>query len=145
MWLPVNNRTTTGLKCIHSSIIYDYSFTSQVCQCNGNYAGYDCSRCKFGHYGPDCSQSQVLPRPPVATYTDSDWAAFIDTIVQSRTFDSGYVAVLEEAVPGTTNLKMTNISLYKLFVWLHHFAAKDSATPGNVTKYVVSIHCICMQ
>ena len=39
--------------------------------------------------------------------------------------------VLEEAVPGTTNLSMTNISLYNLFVWMHHYAAKDSATLGN--------------
>ncbi|XP_065911296.1 tyrosinase-like [Dysidea avara] len=104
-------------------------YFTKVCKCNGNYAGYDCSRCKFGHYGPDCSESQVLPRRPLATYTDSDWAEFIDTIVQSRSFDSGYVAVLEEAVPGTTNLRMSNVSLYNLFVWLHHFASKDSATP----------------
>ena len=41
------------------------------------------------------------------------------------------MVVLEEAVPGTKNLSMTNISLYKFFVWLHHYAAKDSVTPGN--------------
>ena len=41
------------------------------------------------------------------------------------------MVVLEEAVPGTTNLSMTNISLYNLFVWMHHYAAKDSVTLGN--------------
>ncbi|XP_065895941.1 tyrosinase-like [Dysidea avara] len=103
-------------------------YFTRVCKCNGNYAGYDCSWCKFGHYGPDCSQSKVLLRRPLATYTDSDWTAYIDTILQSRSFDSGYMVVLEEAVPGTTNLSMTNISLYNLFVWMHHYAAKDSVT-----------------
>ena len=85
----------------------------------------------FGHYGPDCSQSKALLLQSLATYTDSDWTAYIDTILQSRSFDSGYMVVLEEAVPGTTNLHMTNISLYNLFVWLHHYAAKDSVTIGN--------------
>ena len=54
------------------------------------------------------------------------------------------MVVLEEVVPGTTNLRMSNLSLYNLLVWLHHYASKDSATPGNVNKYVISIHCICM-
>ncbi|XP_065896090.1 tyrosinase-like [Dysidea avara] len=103
-------------------------YFTRICKCNGNYSGYGCNRCKFGHYGPDCSQSHVLPRRPIANYTDSDWADFIDTIVQSRSFDSGYMVVLEEAAPGTTNLSMTNISLYNFYVWMHHYAAKDSNT-----------------
>ena len=41
------------------------------------------------------------------------------------------MVVLEEAIPGTANLTMTNVSLYNLFVWLHHYAAKDSLTLGN--------------
>lgn len=36
-------------------------YFTQICQCTGNYGGYDCSRCKFGYYGENCSQFQVLP------------------------------------------------------------------------------------
>ena len=107
---------------------YKFSIISytQVCQCNGNYSGYDCSRCKFGHYGPNCSQSQVLLRRPIASYTDEEWEKFIEIIRLLHSHDSGYTAILEEASPGTTNLLMTNVTLYKLYVWLHHYAAKDS-------------------
>ena len=42
------------------------------------------------------------------------------------------MVVLEEAVPGTTNLSMTNISLYNLYVWMHHYAAKDAFTIGKL-------------
>ena len=41
------------------------------------------------------------------------------------------MVVLQEAVPGTINLKMRKISLFNLFVWLHHYAAKDSYERGN--------------
>ena len=66
------------------------------------------------------------------TCTNSDWAEFIDIILLSRSFDSGYMVVLEEAVPGTTNLSMTNISLYNLYVWMNHYAAKDAFTKGKL-------------
>ena len=104
-----------------------------MCRCNGNYSGYDCSRCKFGHYGPDCSQSQVLPRRPIASYTDEEWEELIEIIQLLRSHDSGYTVILEESFPGDSSLLMTNITLYKLYVWLHHYAAKDSAdfSPGN--------------
>ena len=100
---------------------------SQSCQCNGNYAGYDCSRCKFGHYGEDCSQSQVLPRLSIASYTDEDWEEFIDILRMLLTHDSGYVVILEESYPGNSDLVTSNITLYKLYVWLHHYASRDTA------------------
>ena len=110
-----------------------YGLCTQVCRCNGNYSGYDCSRCKFGHYGPDCSQSQVFPRRPIASYTDEEWEELIEIIQLLRSHDSGYTVILEESFPGDSSLLMTNITLYKLYVWLHHYAAKDSAdfSPGN--------------
>ena len=105
---------------------------TQVCRCNGNYSGYDCSRCKFGHYGPDCSQSQVLPRQPIASYNDEEWKEFIEIIQMLRTHDSDYTVVLEETTPGNSGLVTSNITLYKVYVWLHHFAAKDSISPGKL-------------
>ena len=103
----------------------------QVCQCNGNYSGYDCSRCKFGHYGPNCSQSQVLPRQPIASYTDQDWEDFINILQLLRTRDSGYTIVLEESTPGNSNVPMTNITFYNMYVWVHHSAARDASNSGE--------------
>ena len=114
-------------------------YFTQICQCNGNYGGYDCSRCRYGYYGSDCSQKQVLPRRPIHEYTDEDWNEFIQIIRMSKTYQSDYMVVLEEARPGTSNLSMYNISLYNLFVWLHHTAARDSADPGMVTMLYLDL------
>ena len=104
-------------------------YFTQACQCNGNYAGYDCSRCKFGYIGSDCSKRRVLPRQPIRELTDEDWITFNDIIRKTRTYDSGYTAVLEESTPGNASLVMTNLTLYQFYVWIHHVTARDTIHP----------------
>jgi hypothetical protein len=62
----------------------------------------------------------------VRDFTDQDWEDFIDIIRQTKTYDSGYKVVLEERQPGTADLLMSNVSLFDLMIWMHHFAAKDA-------------------
>ena len=68
---------------------WTYYYT-QVCTCNDNYAGVDCSRCKYGYYGDNCTQSMVLPRRPISDLTDSEWAEYIDILKLAKNYDSGY-------------------------------------------------------
>ncbi len=106
-------------------------YYTRACQCNGNYGGYDCSRCKFGYSGSDCSIKRVLPRRPVASFTDQDWEKYNNILRLAREYESDYVAVLEETVPGNSSLVTANTTLYQLFVWLHHYTAKDSQDSGR--------------
>ena len=115
----------------HMCLVYNI-FHVQICECNGNYSGYDCSRCKFSHYGDDCSQSQVLPRRPIASYNDEEWVEFIEILQMLRTHDSNYTAFLEESTPGNSSLLASNVTLYKLYVWLHHFASRDAFNPSKL-------------
>ena len=112
-------------------------YFTRACVCNGNYAGYDCSRCKFGYFGTDCNQKQILPRRPISDYSASEWTTYNNILRKTRTYDSGYIAVLEEQMPGNVNLSTSNISLYHLYVWIHHYTAKDSQI---LRKYFTSIH-----
>ena len=52
----------------------------------------------------------------------------------SKTYQSDYVVILEESRPGTSNLSMSNISIYNMLVWLHHSASRD-ANLGDPGKY----------
>ena len=107
-------------------------YFTQVCSCNGNYAGYDCSRCKYGYFGSDCSQKQVLPRRDVATFSDDEWDEYNEILNLTRYYDSGYVVVLKESFPGVADLQTTNVSIYFLYIWMHHYAAKDSSNRGII-------------
>ena len=93
-------------------------------------------RCKFGHYGADCSRYQVLSRRSVADFSDAEWTDYNRIIKLTRTYDSGYVAVLEETYPGNTSLRTAPLTLYGMFIWLHHYAAKDSQVLGEDCMYI---------
>lgn len=110
-------------------------YYTQICQCNGNFGGYDCSRCKFGYYGDDCSEFQVLPRPPIRDYSDDDWADFINILRLTRTYESGYSAVLEESVPGNASIVTAPLTLYEYYVWIHHYVSKDTCFSAGTSIY----------
>ena len=116
-------------------------YFTRGCRCNGNFGGYDCSRCRYGYYGEDCSKSQVLPRRSIHEYTDEDWNEFNEILNLAKTYQSEYTVILEEQEPGTSNHTMVNISVYDLFVWLHHYGAKDSLNPGTY-GYLYNIESI---
>ena len=107
-------------------------YFTKACKCLNNFAGVNCSRCKYGYYGNNCDKKQVLNRYSTQSLTDQQWVKYIDILRAARTYDSGYTIVLNERKPGTTDLETTNISLYDMFVWLHHFAAKDSDCKGKM-------------
>ena len=110
-------------------------YFNRSCNCTGNYAGYDCSRCKYGYYGDSCQEKQTIARKSVQSLNDSDWKKYIDILKRARTYDSNYTIVLNESEPGNTDIITTNASLYDLFVWMHHYAAKDSECEGKSYNY----------
>ena len=100
-------------------------YYTRVCKCSGNFGGYDCSRCNYGYYGQDCSSKAIIPRRPLRDFSEEEWEELIAILRLIKTRDSGYKVVLEERVPGTADLTMSNISLYDLMIWMHHYASKD--------------------
>ena len=100
-------------------------YYTRVCRCSGNYGGYDCSWCTYGYYGEGCGTKAILPRKPVRDFTDEEWENFINILRLTKTHNSGYKVVLEESLPGTADIAISNISLFDLMIWMHHYAAKD--------------------
>ena len=112
---------------------WPYYFT-RVCMCTGNYAGYDCGRCKYGYHGEDCSNFDKKERKSISEYNVNDWKKYVDILKKSKTYNSDYMVFLKEPEQETynniTQLQPTPINLYDLFVWQHHYAAKDNRNGG---------------
>ncbi len=106
-------------------------YFTRACSCNGNYGGFDCSRCTNGYYGDNCENNAILPRTSIQSLTPEEWTVYIETLKMARTADSRYSVILQEAQPGTPNLSKREVTIYQLFVWLHHYTAKDSECKGN--------------
>ncbi len=106
-------------------------YFTRACSCTGNYSGVDCSRCKYGHFGTNCEKYAVISRRPIHLLTGEEWTNYTNILKMSRTRDSGYEIVLDQYRPGTVDIETADIDLYDFFVWLHHFAAKDSECDGK--------------
>ena len=106
-------------------------YFNHVCICNHNFAGYDCSRCKYGHYGVNCSSFKVVERRPISDYSPQEWEEYLKILELTKTYESNYSVFLSEPQLGHLSDPIkTTISLYNLFVWQHHYPAKDSDNEG---------------
>ena len=120
--------------------IGDYQFTDdvrqnwplgyfdRVCVCSERFGGYDCGECSFAYTDNDCSQKVLRKRKSLERLTDGEWREYHNVLQMTRSSSSRYMVV---TIPHTTDVQalirsMKNPTLYELFVWLHHFAAKDS-------------------
>ena len=112
-------------------------FFDKICQCNGNYAGYDCSECKFGYEGNDCNTKSTLrERRNIMDMTDSEWEDYNNKIITAKNAEeSRYVILVDD--------KPVNISLYNMFVWMHHYVAKNNNDNYNITESgMLTMHSI---
>ena len=95
-------------------------FFDQICHCNGNYSGFDCGECRFGYEGNDCNtKSKLRERRNIMNMNNSEWKDYNIKIIRSKNAEeSRYVVVLDN--------KPVSISLYNMFVWMHHYVAKNN-------------------
>ena len=105
-------------------------YFDQVCVCRSNYAGYDCSRCKYGYSGENCEHKKVINRKPISEYNTEKWKKYTETIAHSKTYYPGYSVFHTETQSDTSLPESTEVTLYNLFVWQHHYSAKDADTLG---------------
>ena len=108
-------------------------YFDHVCICSHNFSGYNCGRCKYGHYGVSCNESIVVERRPISNYSTQEWEEYLKILELTKTHKSPYSVFLNESTPSTDPLQLPSqatITLYNLFVWQHHYPAKDSENQG---------------
>ena len=95
-------------------------FFDKICHCNGRYSGFDCGECKFGYEGKDCNKkSKLRKRRNIMDMNNLEWEDYNNKIIRSKIAkESRYVVVVDK--------KPVSISLYNMFVWMHHYVAKDN-------------------
>ena len=101
----------------------------RVCQCHGNYGGYDCLDCKFGYGGDDCNTK--LPnrvRRSIADLSD-DWPAYINELKKAK---HGSYSRYKVFTGGNLQdeASYVNVSLYDTFTWIHHYVSRTHLVSG---------------
>ena len=94
-----------------------FNFT---CKCNGNYGGYDCLECKFGYEGSDCSEKQKRKRGSI-TSDSFIWEDYHNQLMIAKDRNQTRYKVFTGG-DHKDEMNYQNVSLYNLFVWMHHYA-----------------------
>lgn len=108
-------------------------YFSKVCKCSGNFGGFDCGECSFGYKGERCSEkAPVRTRKSINDLTQEEWEEYRKVLQKAKSDKSRYKVV---TTPHTNDLQklmksMKSTTVYELFVWMHHFVAKDSELEG---------------
>ena len=97
----------------------------QICQCKGNYAGYDCSRCKRGYGGPNCTDNVTVVRRSFLDLSLTEKIRIIEILNMSKYVISDFTVPLMEQPMGTDSFKA--LSLYDVFATFHYYTIRDEA------------------
>ncbi len=97
-----------------------------VCICNGNYGGFDCTECDFGWMGENCQTRKTNVRQRFASLSESEKSDFIEATRQLKSEIGVYCVIVGEPKNysvGTVTLQ--NVSTYNFLIFFHDFSARD--------------------
>eukprot|EP00117_Sycon_ciliatum_P003290 scpid75028/ scgid1154/ Tyrosinase; Monophenol monooxygenase len=124
---------------------------TQICECEGNWAGYDCTECKFGYVKTADESVCVKRKTPLVrrnymTLNDDERDYVKQTIAdmndRSKSPSRYGVLISEENFSKSSHLQSNltaedfkfGISAYEFLTWIHYYTAKDSGVPSGNYK-----------
>ncbi|XP_056316639.1 tyrosinase-related protein 1b isoform X1 [Danio aesculapii] len=112
-------------------------FFNRTCQCNGNFTGFNCGRCRHGLTGPNCDQRITVVRRNIMQMSADEKRAFVNALDQAkRTVHPDLVICTrrfqEILSPDGASVQVENITIYNYFVWTHYYSvSKTYMGPGQ--------------
>ena len=106
---------------------------THVCKCTGNWAGYDCTRCKRGYGGADGTvKLDPVVRRNFLDLSPSEKDRIIEILNMSKYMESNFTVPIDESLTGTNSFKA--VSLYDVFATFHYYTIRDDALKKEVKK-----------
>ena len=98
---------------------------TRVCKCTGNWFGYDCSRCKRGYGGPDCTEKKqdFVVRKSFLDLSASEKNRIIEILNMAKYMESDFTVPIAE--PPTSTGSFKSLSLYDVFATFHYYTIRD--------------------
>ncbi|KAJ8247755.1 hypothetical protein GJAV_G00249930 [Gymnothorax javanicus] len=106
-------------------------FFNRTCQCNGNFTGHHCGRCRHGFTGVNCDQRVSVVRRNVMLMSAAEKAAFINALDRAKRTVHPDVVIATRRYqelfnPDGTTTQFENITIYNYFVWTHYYSVSKT-------------------
>ena len=127
---------TADARYLWPTVVFEH-----VCVCSGNYGGVDCRECNFGWTGSDCSTRKTpVIRKSFNRLTTAEKQTLINATRDLKK-EMGYWSVIVEEPSNYTSGTVTlqNVSTYDLFIYYHHYVARDDNVCTKEVNKKISI------
>ncbi|XP_078621344.1 tyrosinase-like [Branchiostoma floridae x Branchiostoma japonicum] len=116
-----------------------------TCDCLDNFYGIECSECKYGYVGPNCTERKILIRRNIFDLSWWERTRFLRALDESKTTVSErWVIPVTPYVNVLTNgskPEFANVTTYDALVWMHYNVVRDVLLPeGGVFPSVNFAH-----
>ena len=101
---------------------------THVCKCKGNWAGYDCSRCKRGYNGTDCQNRTSVVRKSFLDLSPSEKNRIIEVFNMAKDMhmESDFTVPIGPIGEKPSNThSFISLPLYDIFVTFHYYTIRD--------------------
>ena len=96
---------------------------TRICQCDDNFSGYDCSRCKPGLTGDDCQQVKApVVRKNFLDLNPNEQKVILEAFVKAKYNMSNFTVPIVEKPQNESSFKQ--LSLYDVFATFHYYSVR---------------------
>ncbi|XP_040277164.1 tyrosinase-like [Bufo bufo] len=114
-----------GYQCRDDRMNWPTGYYQYFCRCKGNYTGFNCGECKYGHYGEKCDQKKILVRKEMRNLNVPERERFLRYLTLSKsTTSKDFVILVTGDRYNPETFQFRDASIYDLYVWIHHYSMK---------------------
>ncbi|KAM5129611.1 tyrosinase-like [Mantella aurantiaca] len=107
-------------------------YFDKTCECFGNYSGYDCGDCKYGHFGENCDRKNTVVRKEIRELSMVERKRFFSYLALAKTTKSQNFVVLSTGDRHHRDTyRFVDASVYDVFSWIHYYSIKPILRNGT--------------
>ncbi|MEE6514608.1 hypothetical protein FKM82_022910, partial [Ascaphus truei] len=100
-------------------------YYDNVCECSGNFSGYDCGSCKYGYFGEKCDRKKIVIRREIRELSFLEQKRFFSYLALTKTTKCKDFVILSTGDRHHRDTyRFVDASLYDMFAWLHYYSMK---------------------
>ena len=107
-------------------------YFSRACKCNERFGGVDCGECSYAYNDgtTSCTEKTIYARKSVGGMSTKTWRYYRGALRVIKDNPSRYMVSTADYTDEVMR-SLVRPTTYNLFVWLHHFVAKDNEASKN--------------
>ncbi|XP_073434336.1 tyrosinase-like [Dendrobates tinctorius] len=100
-------------------------YFDNTCKCFGNFSGYNCGQCKYGHSGDKCDREKTVVRKEIRQLSLLERKRFFSYLALAKTTKSADFVILTTGDRHhRDSYRFVDATIFDVFAWIHYYSMK---------------------